>query len=103
VSLRARLVVAFTYVLVLVIVALCVPLALNLSKRVDAEIKSEARGQAQLVATGASGQMNEPPALKRLVEESEKTLRLRGARHARRPLRHAPGGPHRSERPAHPG
>jgi signal transduction histidine kinase len=74
VSLRARLVVAFTYVLVLVIVALCVPLALNLSKRVDAEIKSEARGQAQLVATGASGQMNEPPALKRLVEESEKTL-----------------------------
>ena len=73
-SLRARLVVAFTYVLVLVIVALCVPLALNLSKRVDAEIKSEARGQAQLVATGASGQMNEPVALKRLVEESEATL-----------------------------
>ena len=73
-SLRARLVVAFTYVLVLVIVALEVPLALNLSKRVDAEIKSEARGQAQLVATGASGQMNEPLALKRLVEESEQTL-----------------------------
>ena len=41
-SLRARLVVAFAYVLVLVIVALEVPLALNLSKRVDAEIKSEA-------------------------------------------------------------
>ena len=73
-SLRARLVVAFTYVLVLVIVALEVPLALNLSKRVDAEIRSEARGQAQLVATGASGQMSEPLALKRLVEQSEKTL-----------------------------
>ena len=73
-SLRARLVVAFTYVLVLVIVALEVPLALNLSKRVDAEIKSEARGQAQLVATGAAGQMNEPLQLKRLVEESGQTL-----------------------------
>ena len=67
-SLRARLVVAFTYVLVLVIVALEVPLALNLSKRVDAEIKSEARGQAQLVATGAAGQMERAAQLKRLVE-----------------------------------
>jgi signal transduction histidine kinase len=74
VSLRARLVVAFTYVLVLVIVALEVPLALNLSKRVDAEIKSEARGQAQLVATGAAGQLSEPLQLKRLVDESEQTL-----------------------------
>ena len=59
-SLRARLVVAFAYVLVLVIVALEVPLALNLSKRVDAEIKSEARSQAQLVAAGASGRLDEP-------------------------------------------
>jgi signal transduction histidine kinase len=74
VSLRARLVVAFTYVLVLVVVALEVPLALNLSKRVDAEIRSEARGQAELVATGAAGQMSEPRQLRRLVEESEETL-----------------------------
>ena len=73
-SLRARLVVAFTYVLVLVIVALEVPLALNLSKRVDAEIKSEARGQAQLVATGAAGRLSNPRELQRLVEQSEKTL-----------------------------
>ena len=36
-SLRARLVVAFTYVLVLVVVALEVPLALNLSKRVTSQ------------------------------------------------------------------
>ena len=49
-SLRTRLLAAFAYVLVLVIVALLVPLALNLSRRVDAEIRSEARGQAQLLA-----------------------------------------------------
>jgi signal transduction histidine kinase len=74
VSLRARLVVAFTYVLVLVIVALEVPLALNLSKRVDAEIKSEARGQAHLVAAGASGRLRDERQLRRLVESSEKSL-----------------------------
>ena len=48
-SLRTRLLAAFAYVLVLVIVALLVPLALNLSRRVDAEIRSEAQGQAQLL------------------------------------------------------
>jgi two-component system, OmpR family, sensor kinase len=73
-SLRARLVVAFTYVLVLVIVALEVPLALNLSKRVDAEIKSEAESQAQLVATGASGRLDDQRQLDRLVERSSETL-----------------------------
>ena len=41
-----------------VIVALEVPLALNLSRRVDAEIKSEAQGQAQLLAAERVG----PPA-----------------------------------------
>ena len=46
---------AFGYVLVLVIVALLVPLALNLSRRVDAEIRSEARGQAQLLAAFSLG------------------------------------------------
>jgi two-component system, OmpR family, sensor kinase len=73
-SLRARLVVAFTYVLVLVIVALEVPLALNLSKRVDAEIRSEARSQADLVATGAAGRLDNPRELGRLVEQSGETL-----------------------------
>jgi signal transduction histidine kinase len=73
-SLRARLVVAFTYVLVLVIVALEVPLALNLSKRVDAEIKSEAESQAQLLAAGASGRLNDEGQLERLVESSARSL-----------------------------
>jgi two-component system, OmpR family, sensor kinase len=67
VSLRARLVVAFTYVLVLVVVALEVPLALNLSKRVDAEIRSEAHGQADLVAAGATSRLRNRAQLQQLV------------------------------------
>ena len=73
-SLRARLVVAFAYVLLLVIVALEVPLALNLSKRVDAEIKSEAQSQAQLLAAGASGRLADENQLDRLVQTSARTL-----------------------------
>jgi signal transduction histidine kinase len=73
-SLRARLVLAFTYVLVLVIVALEVPLALNLSKRVDAEIKSEAHSQTELLAAGAAGKLNDERQLKRLVDSSAQTL-----------------------------
>ncbi len=73
-SLRARLVVAFTYVLVLVVVALEVPLALNLSKRVDAEIRSEARSQAKLVAAGATGRLANERELRRLVNTSGDTL-----------------------------
>jgi two-component system, OmpR family, sensor kinase len=73
-SLRARLVVAFAYVLVLVIVALEVPLAINLSNRVDAEIKSEARSQAELLAAGASGKLTDDRQLTRLVESSAQTL-----------------------------
>ena len=73
-SLRARLLLAFAYVLVLVIVALEVPLALNLSKRVDAEIKSEAQGQTQLLAAGASGRLDDEAQLRALVESSEQDL-----------------------------
>jgi two-component system, OmpR family, sensor kinase len=68
VSLRARLVVAFTYVLVLVVVALEVPLALNLSNRVDAEIRSEAHSQADLVAAGATSRLSDRRQLQRLVD-----------------------------------
>jgi signal transduction histidine kinase len=73
-SLRARLVVAFTYVLVLVIVALEVPLALNLSNRVDSEIKSEAESQAELLAAGASGRLKNRGELDRLVRASANSL-----------------------------
>jgi methyl-accepting chemotaxis protein len=74
VSLRARLVVAFTYVLVLVVVALEVPLALNLSTRVDNEIKSEARSQAELLAAGATGRLKDERQLQRLVQHSARSL-----------------------------
>ena len=73
-SLRVRLVVAFAYVLLLVVVALEVPLALNLSKRVDAEIRSEAESQAQLVAAGASGRLEDERQLKELVDSSAESL-----------------------------
>jgi len=74
VSLRARLLLAFAYVLVVVIVALEVPLALNMGRRVDAEIKSEAQGQAQLLAASASGRLNRPAELDALVRSSARDL-----------------------------
>jgi two-component system, OmpR family, sensor kinase len=69
-SLRARLIAAFAYVLILVIVALAVPLSLNLSKRVDAEIRAEAAGQAQLIAASAGGRMDDPDELDRLANRA---------------------------------
>jgi two-component system, OmpR family, sensor kinase len=74
VSLRARLLAAFAYVLVLVIVALLVPLVLNLSRRVDAEVKSEAQGQAALLAASASGRLDDERELDRLVRGSAERL-----------------------------
>jgi signal transduction histidine kinase len=73
-SLRARLMAAFAYVLVLVIVALAVPLSLNLSKRVDAEVKAEAAGQAQLVAASAGGRLDDADELDRLAARSSESL-----------------------------
>lgn len=52
--LRARLLLGLGYVLLLSVVALEVPLALSLRDRVDAEIRSQAQGQADLVASAAS-------------------------------------------------
>ena len=66
-SLRGRLVAAFAYVLVLTIVALEVPLALNISRRVDAEVKSEAASGAQLVASSAAGSFGNAHELERLA------------------------------------
>ena len=59
--------------LVLVIVALEVPLALGLSKRVDAEIKSEAQVRRQLLAAGASGRLDDREQLQALAEMQTKT------------------------------
>jgi signal transduction histidine kinase len=53
-SLRTRLLLALAYVTLLAIVALGVPLALNLRDRVDSEVRAQARSQADVVAATAS-------------------------------------------------
>ena len=53
-SLRLRLVLALAYVLLLAIVALEVPLALNLRQRVNDEVRSQARAQADVTAAFAA-------------------------------------------------
>ena len=74
-SLRTTLVAAIAYVLVLAIVVLEVPLVINLSRRVDAEIKAEAAGQAQIVATTAGDRFREPPnRLQPLVDQAARDL-----------------------------
>jgi two-component system, OmpR family, sensor kinase len=72
-SLRATLLASFAYVLLLVIVALEVPLVLNLSRRVDAEVKAEAAGQAQLVAATAGDDRGNGKALNSLVHQAGRT------------------------------
>ena len=66
VSLRLLLLAAFAYVLLLTILALEVPLALNVSRRINAEVKAQAASEAQLVAASASGRQGE--SLDRIVE-----------------------------------
>ena len=73
-SLRVRLLAAFAYVLVLVIVALEVPLILNVSRRVDAEVKAQAGAEAQLVAASASGRMGDRDELERLARQAKNDL-----------------------------
>ena len=66
-SLRTRLLLALAYVLLLAIVALEVPLALNLRDRVNAEVRSQALSQAEVAAATASGQLGQPAELRRIV------------------------------------
>ena len=54
VSLRRTLLLAIAYVLLLAVVALGVPLAVSLRDRVDAEVRSQARSQADVVAASAN-------------------------------------------------
>ena len=76
-SLRGRLLAAFAYVLVVVIVALEVPLALNLSRRVDSEVRGEAAAGAQIVAASASGRLSRRSELRRLAVSAARDLRGR--------------------------
>ena len=54
-TLRARLVLALAYVLVLAIGSMLVPLVRSVRDRVDAEVKTQALGQAEVVASSATG------------------------------------------------
>jgi signal transduction histidine kinase len=64
-------------VLVLAIVALEVPLASSVADRVDAEVRSQARAEADVVAALSSGQLRDPAALDRLVDTAAESARGR--------------------------
>ena len=79
ISLRATLLLALAYVLLLALIALGVPLALGLRDRVDSEVRGQARSQADVVAASAS-EMLSPPSfrdLRRLVRISARSVRGR--------------------------
>jgi signal transduction histidine kinase len=78
-SLRATLLVALAYVLLLAMIAFGVPLAVSLRDRVDSEVKSQARSQADVVAASAT-ELLEPgqrAGLNRLVRVSAESVRGR--------------------------
>ena len=71
-TIRIRLLAALTYVLLLAIIALGVPLAINLSARVNAEVRTQALAQADLVAATAADLLGQP-------ERAELATLARGA------------------------
>ena len=64
----------FVYALLVVLIALELPLVLNISRRIDAEVKAESAGQAQLVATTAADELGQRRELQRLVRRSSAGL-----------------------------
>ena len=76
-TLRGRLLLALAYVLVLAVVALEVPLALSLRDRVDAEVTSQSRAQADVVAATVSGNLDKPRVLGATVTSAAGTVRGR--------------------------
>ena len=73
-SLRARLLAAFAYTLLIVIVALEVPLATNLDDRVTAEVEADSAAQAQVVAASVGDQLDRPARLERVTDEASRRL-----------------------------
>ncbi len=78
-TLRRTLVLAVGYVLLLAVVAFGVPLALSLRDRVDAEVRGQARSQADVVAASSAELLNPrgSPVLHRLVRTSAESVRGR--------------------------
>lgn len=76
--LRTGLLLAMAYVLLLAILALGVPLALNLRDRVDSEVRSQARGEADVIAATAADTIDEgSPRLNDLARRSARSVRGR--------------------------
>ncbi|MBM3668247.1 MAG: HAMP domain-containing histidine kinase [Actinobacteria bacterium] len=73
-SLRARLLAAFAYALLVVIVALEVPLASNLDSRVRAEVEADSATQAQVVAASVTDQLSLPARLNRVSAQASQRL-----------------------------
>src|SRR3954447_20526696 len=73
-SLRARLLAAFAYTLLVVIVALEVPLSANVSNRVNAEVEADSAAQAQVVAASAADQLGDPAALEQVTRQAAVSL-----------------------------
>jgi two-component system, OmpR family, sensor kinase len=74
VSLRVRLLAAFAYALLIVIVALEVPLVTNLNDRVNAEIQAESAAEAQVVAASIADQLRNPGRLEQVTTEASTRL-----------------------------
>jgi len=73
-SLRARLLAAFAYTLLVVIVALEVPLSINVSDRVNAEVEADSAAQAQVAAANVSDQLGNPARVQQLASEAAQNL-----------------------------
>ena len=73
-SLRARLLAAFAYALLVVLVALMVPLASNLDDRVNAEVEADSAAQAQVVAASAADQLARPARLQSVADDASEQL-----------------------------
>jgi two-component system, OmpR family, sensor kinase len=73
-SLRARLLAAFAYTLLVVIVALEVPLSANVSDRVNAEVEADSAAQAQVAAASVADQMGRPARVQQLAGEAARNL-----------------------------
>lgn len=78
-TLRTLLVLAIAYVLLLALVALGIPLALSLRDRVNAEVRAQARSQADVVAASSVElvEHHQRSALGRLADASGRSVRGR--------------------------
>ncbi|MEA2126829.1 MAG: hypothetical protein QOI80_3611 [Solirubrobacteraceae bacterium] len=76
-SLRTALLLALAYVLLLAIVAFGIPSGLNLRDRVDAEVRAQARSQADVVASTAADVLQRAGARRELVTRAASSLRGR--------------------------